>query len=112
MKQVFYFHFSAEFCERHRSECSQSYRSGLVYLCSAFPLRCFCVYSHHLLFCILGWRIGKGEGYADMEYAMMVSMGAVREDTPVITIVHDCQVRLKHPLSSDGLELGDAERCV
>ncbi|NWI73709.1 MTHSD protein, partial [Dryoscopus gambensis] len=39
-----------------------------------------------------GWRIGKGEGYADMEYAMMVSMGAVREDTPVVTIVHDCQV--------------------
>ncbi|NWT85926.1 MTHSD protein, partial [Lanius ludovicianus] len=39
-----------------------------------------------------GWRIGKGEGYADMEYAMMVSMGAVQEDTPVVTIVHDCQV--------------------
>ncbi|KAM9065196.1 methenyltetrahydrofolate synthase domain-containing protein isoform X3 [Sarcophilus harrisii] len=39
-----------------------------------------------------GWRIGKGEGYADMEYAMMVSMGAVREETPVVTIVHDCQV--------------------
>ncbi|KGL89960.1 Methenyltetrahydrofolate synthase domain-containing protein, partial [Charadrius vociferus] len=39
-----------------------------------------------------GWRIGKGEGYADMEYAMMMSMGAVQEDTPVITIVHDCQV--------------------
>uniref|UniRef100_A0A8B9S5V1 Methenyltetrahydrofolate synthase domain-containing protein n=1 Tax=Apteryx owenii TaxID=8824 RepID=A0A8B9S5V1_APTOW len=39
-----------------------------------------------------GWRIGKGEGYADMEYAMMVSMGAVQKDTPVVTIVHDCQV--------------------
>ncbi|KAM4894407.1 methenyltetrahydrofolate synthase domain-containing protein isoform 1-T1 [Sylvia borin] len=39
-----------------------------------------------------GWRIGKGEGYADMEYAMMVAMGAVQEDTPVVTIVHDCQV--------------------
>ncbi|XP_067396297.1 methenyltetrahydrofolate synthase domain-containing protein isoform X2 [Emydura macquarii macquarii] len=39
-----------------------------------------------------GWRIGKGEGFADMEYAMMVSMGAVREDTLVVTIVHDCQV--------------------
>ncbi|NXR65293.1 MTHSD protein, partial [Rhadina sibilatrix] len=39
-----------------------------------------------------GWRIGKGEGYADMEYAMMVCMGAVQEDTPVVTIVHDCQV--------------------
>ncbi|XP_049720374.1 methenyltetrahydrofolate synthase domain-containing protein isoform X2 [Elephas maximus indicus] len=39
-----------------------------------------------------GWRIGKGEGYADLEYAMMVSMGAVREETPVVTVVHDCQV--------------------
>lgn len=27
-----------------------------------------------------------------MEYAMMVSMGAVQEDTPVVTIVHDCQM--------------------
>lgn len=43
--------------------------------------------------CLLGWRIGKGEGYADLEYAMMVSMGAVHEGTPVVTIVHDCQVR-------------------
>ncbi|XP_074929939.1 methenyltetrahydrofolate synthase domain-containing protein isoform X2 [Chelonoidis abingdonii] len=39
-----------------------------------------------------GWRIGKGEGFADMEYAMMVSMGAIAEDTPIVTIVHDCQV--------------------
>ncbi|KAG8508367.1 Methenyltetrahydrofolate synthase domain-containing protein, partial [Galemys pyrenaicus] len=39
-----------------------------------------------------GWRIGKGEGYADLEYAMMVSMGAAGPDTPVVTIVHDCQV--------------------
>lgn len=39
-----------------------------------------------------GFRIGKGEGYADMEYAMMVTMGAVNEDTAVITTVHDCQV--------------------
>uniref|UniRef100_A0A8D1U370 Methenyltetrahydrofolate synthase domain-containing protein n=1 Tax=Sus scrofa TaxID=9823 RepID=A0A8D1U370_PIG len=39
-----------------------------------------------------GWRIGKGEGYADLEYAMMVSMGAASQATPVVTIVHDCQV--------------------
>ncbi|KAE8608781.1 hypothetical protein XENTR_v10011601 [Xenopus tropicalis] len=39
-----------------------------------------------------GWRIGKGEGFADMEYAMMVSMGAVTEHTVVVTVVHDCQV--------------------
>lgn len=39
-----------------------------------------------------GLRIGKGEGYADMEYAMMRSMGAVDENTVVVTTVHDCQV--------------------
>ncbi|XP_030622214.1 methenyltetrahydrofolate synthase domain-containing protein isoform X2 [Chanos chanos] len=39
-----------------------------------------------------GYRIGKGEGFADMEYAMMASMGAVNESTTVVTIVHDCQV--------------------
>ncbi|XP_068116214.1 methenyltetrahydrofolate synthase domain-containing protein isoform X2 [Hyperolius riggenbachi] len=39
-----------------------------------------------------GWRIGKGEGFADMEYAMMVAMGAVTDHTTVVTVVHDCQV--------------------
>ncbi|KAF7657092.1 hypothetical protein LDENG_00032090 [Lucifuga dentata] len=39
-----------------------------------------------------GFRLGKGEGYSDMEYAMMVSMGAVSESTVVVTVVHDCQV--------------------
>lgn len=41
---------------------------------------------------VQGFRIGKGEGYADMEYGMMASMGAVNESTVVVTIVHDCQV--------------------
>lgn len=73
------------------------------------------------LFCALGWRIGKGEGYADMEYAMMVSMGAVQEDTPVVTIVHDCQVSSDAQISpQQGRELwgtscsacrGDMEWC-
>ncbi|XP_078525385.1 methenyltetrahydrofolate synthase domain-containing protein isoform X1 [Lissotriton helveticus] len=39
-----------------------------------------------------GWRIGKGEGFADMEFGMMASMGAVNKDTVIVTIVHDCQV--------------------
>nr|XP_015223832.1 PREDICTED: methenyltetrahydrofolate synthase domain-containing protein isoform X4 [Lepisosteus oculatus] len=39
-----------------------------------------------------GYRIGKGEGFADMEYAMMVSMGAVNDSTIIVTVVHDCQV--------------------
>lgn len=45
-------------------------------------------------FCLFnaGFRIGKGEGYADMEYGMMASMGAVSDSSVVVTIVHDCQV--------------------
>ncbi|XP_038053058.1 methenyltetrahydrofolate synthase domain-containing protein-like [Patiria miniata] len=39
-----------------------------------------------------GFRIGKGEGYADMEFAMMSTMGAVDQNTVVVTTVHDCQV--------------------
>ncbi|KAM6981088.1 methenyltetrahydrofolate synthase domain-containing protein isoform 1-T1 [Aplochiton taeniatus] len=39
-----------------------------------------------------GFRIGKGEGFADLEYGMMVCMGAVSESTVVVTVVHDCQV--------------------
>ncbi|XP_076848661.1 methenyltetrahydrofolate synthase domain-containing protein isoform X1 [Brachyhypopomus gauderio] len=39
-----------------------------------------------------GYRIGKGEGFADLEYGMMAAMGAVNESTVVVTIVHDCQV--------------------
>lgn len=39
-----------------------------------------------------GWRIGKGEGFADLEYAMMRTMDAVDDNTVVVTTVHDCQV--------------------
>ena len=39
-----------------------------------------------------GYRIGKGEGFADLEWGMMATMGAVKCDTIVVTIVHDCQV--------------------
>ncbi|XP_076362067.1 methenyltetrahydrofolate synthase domain-containing protein lost isoform X2 [Tachypleus tridentatus] len=39
-----------------------------------------------------GHRIGKGEGYADLEYAIMSTIGAVNKDVIVVTTVHDCQV--------------------
>nr|CAD7257176.1 unnamed protein product [Timema shepardi] len=39
-----------------------------------------------------GYRIGKGEGYADLEFAMLMKMGAVNQDTVVVTTVHDVQV--------------------
>ncbi|XP_063992358.1 uncharacterized protein Lost [Diachasmimorpha longicaudata] len=40
----------------------------------------------------LGHRIGKGQGFADLEFAIMMRMGAVDENTVVVTTVHDCQV--------------------
>ncbi|TRZ00365.1 hypothetical protein DNTS_030404 [Danionella cerebrum] len=39
-----------------------------------------------------GHRIGKGEGFADLEHAAMVCTRAVTESTVVLTVVHDCQV--------------------
>ncbi|XP_012936051.1 methenyltetrahydrofolate synthase domain-containing protein isoform X2 [Aplysia californica] len=39
-----------------------------------------------------GYRIGKGKGFADLEYAMMRTMGAIDANTLVVTTVHDSQV--------------------
>jgi 5-formyltetrahydrofolate cyclo-ligase len=39
-----------------------------------------------------GGRIGKGEGYSEVEYAILRELGLVSESTPVITTVHDSQI--------------------
>lgn len=39
-----------------------------------------------------GARVGKGGGYADLEYGILRELGVVDESTPVITTVHDIQV--------------------
>jgi 5-formyltetrahydrofolate cyclo-ligase len=39
-----------------------------------------------------GARIGKGEGYSDLEYAVLTGLGLVDESTPVVTTVHERQV--------------------
>jgi 5-formyltetrahydrofolate cyclo-ligase len=39
-----------------------------------------------------GHRIGKGEGYAEIEYGIMRELGLVGEDTPVATTIHDLQL--------------------
>jgi len=46
----------------------------------------------HCFYVIEGWRIGKGQGLSDLEYAMMVSTGSVNSDAVVMTLVHDSQV--------------------
>ncbi|MCS7137143.1 MAG: 5-formyltetrahydrofolate cyclo-ligase [Candidatus Caldarchaeum sp.] len=39
-----------------------------------------------------GWRVGKGEGYSEIEYALLRMMGKVDAETPVATTVHEIQV--------------------
>ncbi len=39
-----------------------------------------------------GNRIGKGGGYAELEYAILRELGKVSESTPIFTTVHDVQV--------------------
>ncbi|KAI8468018.1 MAG: 5-formyltetrahydrofolate cyclo-ligase family-domain-containing protein [Monoraphidium minutum] len=39
-----------------------------------------------------GARLGKGEGFAEVEFGILALLGAVGPDTPVVTVVHDCQV--------------------
>jgi 5-formyltetrahydrofolate cyclo-ligase len=56
-----------------------------------------------------GARIGKGEGFAELEYGMLRWMGAISERTLVVTSVHDCQIvedipsaeLMKHDVSVD-----------
>uniref|UniRef100_A0A7S1JBB2 Methenyltetrahydrofolate synthase domain-containing protein n=1 Tax=Eutreptiella gymnastica TaxID=73025 RepID=A0A7S1JBB2_9EUGL len=39
-----------------------------------------------------GARIGKGEGFAELEYGILRWMGAIDAETLVVTTVHDCQI--------------------
>lgn len=39
-----------------------------------------------------GSRIGKGEGYSDLEYAVLQELGLVSYQTPVVTTVHEKQI--------------------
>lgn len=40
-----------------------------------------------------GDRIGKGEGYSDLEFALLSRVGAISDATTTVTTVHDRQVR-------------------
>ncbi|AFK19713.1 5-formyltetrahydrofolate cyclo-ligase [Haloferax mediterranei ATCC 33500] len=50
-----------------------------------------------------GVRIGKGEGFSDLEYAVLQGLGAVDDETTIATTVHELQVRddLPEPDSHD-----------
>ena len=52
-----------------------------------------------------GWRLGKGEGYAEIEYAVLRMMGKVREETPIATTVHELQIVPEIPHGDDDVPL-------
>jgi 5-formyltetrahydrofolate cyclo-ligase len=60
-----------------------------------------------------GARVGKGGGYADLEYALLREEGKVRESTPIVTTVHGVQIvrgrlpMLPHDLPIDFLVTPD-----
>ncbi len=39
-----------------------------------------------------GWRVGKGEGYAELEYGILRTYGKVDDSTPIFTTVHELQL--------------------
>jgi len=39
-----------------------------------------------------GARTGKGEGYGEIEYALLRELGRIDAETPIATTVHDLQV--------------------
>ncbi len=50
-----------------------------------------------------GKRAGKGEGYSDLEYAILRELGL--EPVPVVTTVHDFQVVENFPIESNDIPL-------
>ncbi|MGI9004441.1 MAG: 5-formyltetrahydrofolate cyclo-ligase [Pseudonocardia sp.] len=49
-----------------------------------------------------GARLGKGGGFADLEFALATAAGLIRPDTVVVTTVHERQVRPVETLPAAG----------
>ncbi|MCD6542348.1 MAG: 5-formyltetrahydrofolate cyclo-ligase [Thermoplasmata archaeon] len=52
-----------------------------------------------------GNRIGKGGGYAELEYSILLETGRLDESTPVITTIHDVQF-VDFEIPRDEFDLG------
>jgi 5-formyltetrahydrofolate cyclo-ligase len=52
-----------------------------------------------------GARVGKGEGYSDLEYALLRELGLVDPEVPVVTTVHERQV-LDEPVETGSHDVG------
>jgi len=45
-----------------------------------------------------GERVGKGEGYSELEFAILRELGKVDDSTPVVTTVHELQIVERIPI--------------
>ncbi len=52
-----------------------------------------------------GARIGKGEGYSEMEYGILRELELVSRSTPIITTVHDLQIVESIPLEDHDISV-------
>ncbi|MET1159910.1 MAG: 5-formyltetrahydrofolate cyclo-ligase [Thermoprotei archaeon] len=52
-----------------------------------------------------GGRLGKGGGYAELEYGILREIGAVNDKTPIATTVHDLQIVDRVPLEKHDLRV-------
>ncbi|MCC6034770.1 MAG: 5-formyltetrahydrofolate cyclo-ligase [Desulfurococcaceae archaeon] len=52
-----------------------------------------------------GVRLGKGGGYAELEYAILRELGVISEDTPIVTTIHDVQLVDEIPLELHDLSV-------
>lgn len=46
-----------------------------------------------------GYRIGRGNGFADLDIGLLIELGAITPETAIVTIVHDVQVVDTLPLN-------------
>jgi 5-formyltetrahydrofolate cyclo-ligase len=52
-----------------------------------------------------GARLGKGGGYSDLEYGLLRELGAVAEDTPILTTCHPVQLQDELPVRAHDITL-------
>lgn len=50
-----------------------------------------------------GVRFGKGHGYFDLEWAMFREIGVVNEETPIIAVIHECQI-IDEPIDANAYD--------
>lgn len=52
-----------------------------------------------------GGRIGKGEGYSEIEYAILREVGRLGAEVKIATTVHECQILQRFPVEQHDVSI-------